>query len=272
MDYAIGDVQGCFKTLVALLNKIKFNPDKDRIYFLGDVVNRGSNSLEVLRLIYSNRDNMKMVLGNHDFHLLVCALTERNPNKKDTFQDILTTSDKFIILDYLLQRPLAIDYKNALLVHAGAPPQWDMTDVLENSKLVEKNLQSKDSHIFLSKMYGNNPHTWQESLSNEEKSRYTINALMRMRFCKENGELEFNHKLNTDKNPKGYKAWFLHPKREMSKHKIFFGHWSQLSYYNHNNIFCLDGGCLWGGELIGGVLEKPFKRTISRLYELTSID
>ena len=159
MDYAIGDVQGCFKTLVALLTKIRFNPDRDRIYFLGDVVNRGSNSLEVLRLIYSNRDNMKMVLGNHDFHLLVCALTERKPNKKDTFQDILTASDKVAMLDYLLQRPLAIDYKNALLVHAGAPPQWGMTDVLENSKLVEKNLQSENAPIFLSKMYGDRPYT-----------------------------------------------------------------------------------------------------------------
>ena len=249
MDYAIGDVQGCFKTLVALLTKIKFNPDKDRIYFLGDVVNRGSNSLAVLRLIYSNRDNMKMVLGNHDFHLLVCALTERNPNKKDTFQDILEASDKLVMLDYLLQRPLAINYKNALLVHAGAPPKWGMTDVLENSKLVEQNLQSENAPIFLSKMYGNSPHTWHENLANEEKSRYAINALMRMRFCKENGELEFDHKQNIDKNPKGFKAWFLHPKREMSNQKIYFGHWSTLQDVKTENIYPLDHGCVWGGML-----------------------
>ena len=256
MDYAIGDVQGCFKTLVALLTKIKFNPDKDRIYFLGDVVNRGSNSLDVLRLIYSNRDNMKMVLGNHDFHLLVCALTERNPNKKDTFQDILEAPDKVVMLDYLLQRPLAIDYKNALLVHAGAPPKWGMTDVLENSKLVEKNLQSENASIFLSKMYGDSPYIWDEEHSNEEKSRYAINALMRMRFCKENGELEFNHKLNTDKNPKGYRAWFLHSKREMENHKIFFGHWSTLQNVNKENIYPMDHGCIWGGSLSAYNLTK----------------
>ena len=249
MDYAIGDVQGCFKTLQALLKKIQFRLDSDRLFFLGDVVNRGNNSLEVLRLIHSNKDNMQMVIGNHDFHLLVCALTERNPNKKDTFQDILAASDKSSLLDYLLERPLAIKHDNALLVHAGAPPQWSISDVLENSQLVEKNLQSENAPIFLSKMYGDSPYIWDEDHSNEEKSRYAINALMRMRFCKENGELEFNHKLNTDKNPKGYRAWFLHSKREMRDHKIFFGHWSTLQNIKTENIYPMDHGCIWGGEL-----------------------
>jgi len=249
MDYAIGDVQGCFKTLQALLKKIQFRLDSDRLFFLGDVVNRGNNSLEVLRLIHSNKDNMQMVIGNHDFHLLVCALTERSPNKKDTFQDILTASDKSTLLDYLLERPLAIKHDNALLVHAGAPPQWSISDVLENSQLVEKNLQSNDAPIFLSKMYGDSPYIWDEDDSNEEKSRYAINALMRMRFCKENGELEFNHKLYTDNNPKGYRAWFLHSKREMRYHKIFFGHWSTLENVKMENIYPMDHGCIWGGKL-----------------------
>ena len=256
MDYAIGDVQGCFKTLLALLKKIKFNKDRDRIFFLGDVINRGNNSLNTLKLISSNTDNMQMVLGNHDFHLLVCALTDRSPNKKDTFQDILTASDKSTLLDYLLERPLAIKHDNALLVHAGAPPQWSIRDVLENSKLVEKNLQSSEAPIFLSKMYGNSPHTWHENLSNEEKSRYTINALMRMRFCKGNGELEFDHKLSTDKNPKGFKAWFLHPKREMNSQKIYFGHWSTLKDVTTENVYPLDHGCVWGGKLSAYNLTK----------------
>jgi len=249
MDYAIGDVQGCFDTLSALLNKIKFKIDKDRIFFLGDLVNRGNNSLDVLRFVYSNKDNMQMVLGNHDFHLLVCALTERHPNKKDTFQDILTASDKAQLLDYLLERPLAIKHQSSLFVHAGVPPQWSINTVLENSKFVENNLQSENASNFLSKMYGNRPHSWHENLTNEEKSRYTINALMRMRFCKENGELEFDHKLDTDKNPEGYKAWFLHPKRVMSKQKIFFGHWSTLKDLEIENIYPLDHGCVWGGML-----------------------
>ena len=135
MDYAIGDVQGCFNSLNALLKKINFNIDRDRLYFLGDVVNRGTHSLETLRFILSNKDNANMVLGNHDFHLLVCALTERHPNKKDTFHDILEANDKNTLLDYLIERPLVIEYKDALMVHAGIPPNWSQSYVINNAAL-----------------------------------------------------------------------------------------------------------------------------------------
>ena len=151
MDYAIGDVQGCFKSLKGLLNKINFNTDRDRLFFLGDVVNRGNNSLETLRFIQSNQDNMDMVLGNHDFHLLVCALTERKPNKNDTFLDILSANDKTVLLDYLLTRPLVIKHNKALFVHAGVPPQWSKSEVIKNAEAVHKNLQSKNVSGFLSK-------------------------------------------------------------------------------------------------------------------------
>ena len=248
MDYAIGDVQGCFKTLLALLKKIKFNKDRDRIFFLGDVINRGNNSLDTLKLISSNTDNMQMVLGNHDFHLLVCALTDRKPNKKDTFQDILMSNDKIKLLDYLLERPLVIEHEEALLVHAGIPPQWSKKDALTNSRLVENNLQSGNVEDFLSKMYGNSPNNWNQNLSNEDQSRYIINAFMRMRFCKENGELEFDHKLNTDKGPPGYRAWFFHTRKTYDQ-KIFFGHWSTLKDVNIKNIYPLDHGCVWGEML-----------------------
>jgi len=149
----------------------------------------------------------------------------------------------------LLQRPLAIDYKDDLFVHAGVPPQWDKSDVFSNSAIVENNLQSNNVVSFLSQMYGNKPNSWRDKLSNNEKSRYTINALMRIRFCKKNGELEFDHKLNTDKNPKGYKAWFLHSERIMSNQRIFFGHWSTLKDIQIKNIYPLDHGCVWGGML-----------------------
>jgi bis(5'-nucleosyl)-tetraphosphatase (symmetrical) len=249
MDYAIGDVQGCFKSLKALLNTINFNIDRDRLYFLGDVVNRGNNSLETLRFIQSNQGNMDMVLGNHDFHLLVCALTERMPNKNDTFLDILTAPDKTTLLDYLLSRRLVIEYKDALFVHAGIPPQWSKSDVIQNAEIVHKNLESNNASEFLSKMYRNHPNTWSNNLSNEEASRYTINALMRMRFCKENGELEFEHKLNFDQNPKNFAAWFLHSNRLMADEKIFFGHWSSLKNVSTKNIYPLDHGCVWGDRL-----------------------
>ena len=187
MDYAIGDVQGCFNSLNALLKKINFNIDRDRLYFLGDVVNRGSHSLETLRFLYSNKDNADMVLGNHDFHLLVCALTDRHPNKKDTFHDILEANDKNTLLDYLIERPLVIDYEDSLMVHAGVPPNWSQSDVINNAALVHSQLRNENLSEFLSQMYGNLPHTWSENLTIEEKCRYTINALMRMRFCKEDG-------------------------------------------------------------------------------------
>ncbi len=249
MDYAIGDVQGCFKSLTSLLKKINFNLDRDRLYFLGDVVNRGKNSLETLRFIQSHQENIDMVLGNHDFHLLVCALTDRKPNKNDTFLDILSAPDKNTLLDYLLTKGLAVKYKKSLFVHAGVPPQWDKSDVLLNADLVHKNLQSENASGFLAKMYGDYPNTWSNNLSNEEKSRYTINALMRMRFCKQDGELEFKHKLNHDQNPLGYKAWFYHPNRLMTNEEIFFGHWSSLNNVNTSNIYPLDHGCVWGDRL-----------------------
>ena len=249
MDYAIGDVQGCFNSLNALLKKINFNIDRDRLYFLGDVVNRGTHSLDTLRFIFSNKDNANMVLGNHDFHLLVCAITEKNPNKKDTFHDILEANDKNTLLDYLIERPLVIEHEGALMVHAGVPPNWSQSDVINNAALVHTYLQNDNLSEFLSQMYGNFPNTWSENLRIEEKCRYTINALMRMRFCKEDGELEFEHKLNVDKSPKGYKAWFLHKNRLMKEQKIFFGHWSSLKNVNTNNIYPLDHGCIWGGQL-----------------------
>ena len=249
MDYAIGDVQGCFKSLKGLLKKINFSNDRDCLFFLGDVVNRGSQSLETLRFIYSHQDNIDMVLGNHDFHLLVCALTDRNPNKKDTFLDILNAPDKNILLDYLLTRKLAINYKEMFFVHAGVPPQWNKSDVLLNAEIVHQNLLSENVNNFLSKMYGDSPTTWSKGLSNEDNSRYTINALMRMRFCMEDGRLEFQHKLNYDQNPPGFKAWFLHQNRAMANEKIFFGHWSSLNEVTSKNVFPLDHGCVWGDRL-----------------------
>ena len=248
MDYAIGDVQGCFNTLNALLKKINFNLDRDRLYFLGDVVNRGPQSLETLRFIYSNKDNIDMVLGNHDFYLLFCAYTQKKLNKLDTFQDILDAPDKDNLLEYLIKRPLAIEYNDSLFVHAGVPPQWSKPDVLENASIVEQNLRSNNQYEFLYKMFGDLPNEWSEDLSKDDKSRYTINALMRMRYCDKNGKLEFKHK-EPNKCPKNYKAWFLHSNHAMSKEKIFFGHWSSLKGVDTKNIYPLDHGCIWGGQL-----------------------
>jgi len=255
MDYIIGDVQGCYDTLQKLLKKINFSADRDQLFFLGDVVNRGKKSLDTLRFIYSLKENANMVLGNHDFHLLVCALTSKKPNLKDTFLDILNAPDKNVLLNYILSRPLILEHQGVLLVHAGIPPQWNISDALQNAELVHQQLQKNDPTQFLSKMYENEPSCYSDKLNDEEKCRYTINALMRMRFCKKNGELEFNHKMNIDQAPLGYKAWFLHTERKLKDKDIFFGHWSTLKGFKIEHVFPMDHGCIWGKKLSAFSLE-----------------
>jgi len=262
MDYAIGDVQGCFGTLQKLLKEINFTIERDRLFFLGDVVNRGNKSLETLRFIKSLKDNAQMVLGNHDFHLLVCALTPHHPNRKDTFHDILDAPDKNSLLDYLLTRPLLIEYDNALLVHAGIPPQWNKTKALKQNKLVESRLQGDDVKQFLGIMYGNEPAKESDCLSNDEVCRYAINAMMRMRFCKADGELEFEHKMNADQPPRDFKAWFAHENRALEHTDVLFGHWSTLNNISVDRIYPLDHGCVWGEKLSALNLET---------HQLTSV-
>ncbi len=247
--YLIGDVQGCFNSLQALLKKIKFSSDKDRLFFLGDVVNRGQQSLATLRFIKDLKNNASMLLGNHDFHLLACTLGDKTPNSKDTFGDILNAKNALELIDFLVQQPLVIEHQNALLVHAGIPPLWSKAIVLEQSSIVEKHLQSSQAGQFINAMYYNQPYTWTDQLDEMESCRYTINACMRMRFCKTNGELEFNHKMNHTHPPKGFKAWFLHKNRTLKNTDIFFGHWSTLSGFTQPHIYPTDYGCVWGGKL-----------------------
>ena len=258
MDYIIGDVQGCYDTLQILLKKINFSEDRDRLFFLGDVVNRGNKSLETLRFIYSLKENANMVLGNHDFHLLVCALTSQQPNLKDTFTDILNSPDRHTLIEYLLSRPLILELQDALLVHAGIPPQWSTSDALHNAKLVHQKLQGNDSGQFLTKMFGiidsslntwYKPSYWSDELNEEGKCRYTINALMRMRFCKENGELEFKHKMHVNQPPEGFKAWFFHPNRALKDKDIFFGHWPTLKDIDVKHVYAMDHGCFYREHL-----------------------
>ncbi len=248
-DYLIGDIQGCYNSLQSLLKKIKFSLDKDQLFFLGDVINRGSQSLETLRFIKQNTDNTSMVLGNHDFHLLACVFGGVNPNKKDTFTDIINAKDSSELLDFLIQQPLFINHNNALMVHAGIPPNWNLKMVTSQAQKVQKQLQASNMSGFLAQMYHNYPHTWHQDLNEIERCRYTINALMRMRFCQADGTLEFDHKMNIDQAPNDYKAWFEHENRALKNSDIFFGHWSTLDNINQANIYPMDHGCVWGGNL-----------------------
>ena len=254
-DYLIGDVQGCFDPLQALLKKIKFSTDKDQLFFLGDVVNRGDKSLATLRFIKDLGANARMVLGNHDFHLLACTLSDRKPSPKDTFVDIINAQDRHHLIDFLLEQPLVIGHKNTILVHAGIPPSWDQSSALRLSRAVQKHLQSDKAGDFIINMYDNNPLTWAENLNELDSCRYTINACMRMRFCKADDTLEFDHKMNYNQAPNGYKAWFLHTNRVLKDMDIFFGHWSSLSDVHQPHIYPIDQGCSWGGFLSAIRLE-----------------
>ncbi len=249
--YLIGDVQGCFDALQRLLKKLKFSTDKDQLLFLGDVVNRGDKSLQTLNFIKDLQANARMVLGNHDFHLLNCALTGKKPSSQDTIGDILTASNKNQLIDFLLQKPLVIKHKDALMVHAGIPPLWNEKTLLANAQQVQQQLQSERAPAFIANMYGDYPKTWQEDMSYQAQCRYSINALMRMRFCTPDARLEFAHKTNHNQAPTGYKAWFLHDNRVLKNTDIFFGHWSTLKSIKHPHIYPLDYGCVWGGRLAG---------------------
>ena len=248
-DYLIGDVQGCFDSLQALLKKIKFSTDKDQLFFLGDVVNRGNKSLQTLRFIKDLGDNAQLVLGNHDFHLLGCVLGTLKVSSKDTFIDIINAKDRLDLIDFLTQQALVIEHKNAILVHAGIPPNWDKSTALSQSANVQKHLQSDNAGAFIDNMYGNNPATCSPKLDELAACRYSINACMRMRFCRADGSLEFEHKMDYNQAPKGFRAWFLHKNRALKDVDIFFGHWSSLSAVKQAHIYPLDHGCIWGGRL-----------------------
>jgi len=260
-DYLIGDVQGCFDSLQALLKKIKFSTDKDRLFFLGDVVNRGDKSLATLRLIKDLGENAKMVLGNHDFHLLACSLGGLKPTIKDTFSDIMGADDHHLLIDFLLQQPLVIKHEGALLVHAGIPPSWDEDTVFKQSSIVEQHLQNDNVGAFINNMYDDHPYTWSNDLNEMDACRYTINACMRMRVCKADDTLEFTHKMNHDTAPVGFKAWFSHDNRALKNTDIFFGHWSTLNKVNPAHVYPMDHGCAWGGQL--SVIRLKDKKVVS---------
>ena len=246
-DYAIGDVQGCFLQLQALLKKINFNSHRDRLFFLGDVVNRGTDSLSTLQFIKDLDENAKMVLGNHDIHLLVCGLTHKKPNKKDTFSDILNSKYKHRLLNFLRRQPLVIEHEDNLLVHAGIPHLWSKEKLLKQTQAVEKKLKGSEAEVFLKKIYQDEPKKFTAKLNNLQKNIYTINALTRMRFSTEDGSLEFAHSDNFDNPPQGFKAWFEHQNNLNTN--IIFGHWSSLQNVQTENIYPMDTGCVWGKKL-----------------------
>ncbi|MGH8557555.1 MAG: symmetrical bis(5'-nucleosyl)-tetraphosphatase [Methylococcales bacterium] len=262
--YAIGDVQGCFNELLLLLDKIKFNRRIDRLWFTGDLVNRGPNSLETLRFIKSLGESATVVLGNHDLHLLACYYGIGKLHKRDTLNAILSAVDCYEILDWLRKRPLLHYEENYCLVHAGLPPQWDLSLARKCAYKVEKILRDTDKIIeFFSRMYGDFPTQWKEELDEWSMIRFIVNAFTRMRYCSKDGSIDVHHKGSPGSQPTELVPWFEHPDRQSGRVNIIFGHWSTLGITEKKGVYSLDTGCLWGGKLtalrLDGDYEKYFQ-------------
>ncbi len=258
--YAIGDVQGCFDDLQHLLEKIGFNPQRDRLWFVGDLVNRGPQSLEVLRFVKSLGEGAITVLGNHDLHLLAVAADIRRPHRKDTLGPVLEAPDREELLTWLRHRPLLHhdDVLGYTMVHAGLPPQWDLAMARACAREVEAALRSTDAWDFFAHMYGDAPSKWHNGLFGWERLRFIVNCLTRLRYCRPDGELVLEEKGAPGPQQGDCLPWFDVPGRASATMRIVFGHWSTLGRYSRDGIYALDSGCLWGGALTAMRLDgKP---------------
>lgn len=254
--YALGDIQGCFDQLLQLLERIEFSKN-DCLWIAGDLVNRGPKSLETLRFLKSLGRQARIVLGNHDLHLLAVHYGKTHQRRSDTLQPILDAPDREELMDWLRQQPLLIidDTLGYAMAHAGVPPDWSLKNARKRSAEVEAVLKSDTAADYFEHMYGNKPDRWDSSLDGWDRLRVITNYLTRMRFCDKQGTLELKTKGSLDTQPKGYKPWFMHP-RKADNLSILFGHWAALEGSADNeNVFALDTGCVWGNQLTALRLE-----------------
>ena len=254
--YAIGDIQGCFCSLTALLERVSFDPSKDRLWLVGDLVNRGPDSLETLRFVRDLGPAAITVLGNHDLYLLMVAYgTARSRGKDDTIQAILDAPDREVLLAWLRTRPLMHVENGFAMVHAGLLPGWTVTQARALAREVEGALAGPYHVELLNNMWGSEPSAWSDKLRDYERMRVIINAMTRMRFCTPEGVMDFKVKGEVTKAPKGYLPWFEAPGRKSADTTVVFGHWSALGLLVEPKLLALDSGCLWGRELTAVRLE-----------------
>ncbi|HKW38996.1 MAG TPA: symmetrical bis(5'-nucleosyl)-tetraphosphatase [Burkholderiales bacterium] len=253
--YAIGDVQGCFRELRALLELSGFDRARDRLWFVGDLVNRGPESLATLRFVRDLGDGAVVVLGNHDLHLLALAEGRVKRRKDDSLEEVLAAPDRRELLDWLRARPMIHADANTVLVHAGLLPQWDIAAALRLAHEVEAELRGPGFSKFLETLYGSRPDRWDDGLQGPDRSRVIVNAMTRLRFCTREGVMEFETKGETAQAPKGYLPWFDVPGRKSAGSTIVCGHWSALGLRLAPELIALDSGCVWGGQLSAIRLE-----------------
>lgn len=260
--YAVGDLQGHYRRLLALLERLRFDPARDRLWLVGDLVNRGEGSLECLREVRRLGDAAVTVLGNHDLHLLALAqrpdaIERANPS----LRPVLEACDREPLLEWLRHRPL-LHHDAALgwtMVHAGLERQWDLPAARARAAEVERVLRGRDHRTFLGHMYGDEPTRWRDDLRGRERLRVIVNCLTRMRFCHADGTLDLQYKGAIENAPGGFEPWFALPGRATRKQRIVFGHWSTLDRvaWPEYNVWGIDTGCVWGGKLTALRLDTP---------------
>ena len=253
--YAIGDLQGCFFSFQDLLKKIQFNPVHDRLWFVGDLINRGPGSLDVMRWMLEHQSSVVTVLGNHDLHTLVVAEGFVSAHRSDTIQALLDAPDAPELLRWLRHQPLVHFEHGYLMVHAGLLPEWTVDQAMALGAEVHLALQAPNYREFLQHMYGNDPKRWDDGLNGWDRLRVITNAMTRLRICSADGEMEFKFKGELQNIPDGYQPWFELSHRASVNTPIVFGHWSALGLQHKNNVYSLDTGCLWGGHLSAMRLE-----------------
>ncbi len=256
MNYLIGDLQGCCDALERLLLKIDFSASRDRIYLLGDLVNRGPASLATLRLLISLEGSATCLLGNHDLHLLAMAHGSKKAHRSDTAQEVLAAPDSAALLNWLRQQRLAYFEQGWLMVHAGVLPQWTLAQTLALAGELEAVLRGPDWGDFVQRMYGNEPATWRDDLEGLPRLRCIVNALTRLRFVDTAGQMDFKTKDGAEGAPAGYLPWFDVADRRTGGVPIAFGHWSTLGLLQRPDLLALDTGCVWGGRLSAARVEN----------------
>lgn len=263
MDYAIGDIQGCYRELIALLNKVDFNDRTDRLWLVGDLVNRGPDSLAVLRFLSKLATPPIVTLGNHDLHCLAVYYKAIPPNQEDTLQDLLAAKDIEHLCHWLQQHPLCVydETLNVFMSHAGLPPCWTIKEALSYSQEVETVLRSGQSLEYFNHMYGNDPALWVDTLTGYDRLRLITNYFTRMRYLRTDGSLSLKEKAISD-NP-DLKPWFDFERQNKAHADILFGHWAALEgKVNKPGIYALDTGCVWGEQLTALCLQTKIKNSI----------
>lgn len=261
--YAIGDIQGCYTQLIKLLDTIKFDHNKDTLYLVGDLVNRGPESLQVLQWVYDHQDSVKTVLGNHDIYLLARYYNILEPDHDETISDILNYYDNEKLILFLRSCPLIREIDDYIIVHAGIYPKLNFKTILEINNFIQEMLQSNNYYAFIKYIYGNKPDFCSEKHTLLQKMKFLINASTRMRYLKE-GEftLQFKYKGEIINKPTNFIPWFKVEFDESIRKKIIFGHWAALGFYHNSKVVSLDTGCVWGRKLTAFNLDT---------YQITQI-